>query len=279
MRIQKERINSPIGLGYNQNAIFQMLPERTIQKLVINHPGIPRDVFRRVAFELNGFEPIITNGGFLNDVETYRGGFVHPYKTVLAFGEHSNRTLQGQMRSGLPVVNRDNAVLKLELGDAPSADAGAPQITIDAYTSRKQGRVFIPRIRTLTENVRPNGETVIPFRDAEEGVEIKRIWFQASDIVHLRVEQAGRKIWESSVEDHEYDQKVGSRKPRPGYFCFDPTHTGWGIDDLIDTVSRDTRLDLIVTTSGERTDNTLPMIVEQVDQVAALNGTMTDLGG
>lgn len=266
IREQKRRLNSPVGLGFDQEAVFRLPLGRTLQSLVINH-DVARSVMPRLAIEINGQETVINDAAFFNTVEAHRGVHTDANKTVIRFGEMINNTLAGQMFGGLPLLPNDNAVLKIQIGTG----TGTPVITVDAFTTNLTDRLFIYRMRTVTAQVVVNGESSFSTLTTAAGVKIKRLWFKATDIAKIIIRQGGKRIWESTDADNNYDLQVAGRVPQSGYFCFDPAADGWGIDGLLDTISSTTPLEFIIETNDPtRTDNSMPIIVEQIDQIKAI---------
>lgn len=94
-------------------------------------------------------------------------------------------------------------------------------------------------LQTRTYSYNPSGSGVYDIASIPKGDLFNRVWFIGSNIIDVQIELDSYLAFERTAEINNIIQSEGDgiRTPQPNVFCFDPTETGKGAQNLI-TVDR-----------------------------------------
>jgi hypothetical protein len=269
-------IKSFSGVSWGQKPQVKLAGGPTYQEVILDTNLTPDQFF--VELFVNGDPRFRLTGEQLVMLERYKKIYVPTDiataggKYVVPIGDFANKTLEGQMVSGLETKPSDNLILKVTVDPEPSPNTqGNVTLSAEALVNAKlEGNAgaalerFVPRITEVTFDAGQTGRNILDTLTL--GPIIKRMHFNSANVTNLRIFKDKRIVWERSAGTNDFMLKRRERAPQTGYFHFDPIESGFALTEWLRTSDVREKLEFEVTVSSA---GTIPILMETLEPVQA----------
>jgi hypothetical protein len=256
---------SPVGMGWGQRGHIEIQAGMTIQSIELITDITDAAKIKKITLELNGDPIVQLTGADVLMMQAFKKCFVEAGRYVIDFADKKYRTKNGIRSGELVTLPTDEVLLFVELAD----DENNPAFAIRArtwITAAQSVRYFIPRIYSTTYDASTSGDNDLVWKNGNMNRFIRRLHLKAADIKRFTVYRDDTKRHDVRDVDNIFDLKTNDLAPQAGYFHFDPTQLGLGIDGLFPTYAqKELKFVLNKTDAGA-----VPLLVEMLEQVRAL---------
>ncbi|QYK03132.1 major capsid protein P2 [Shewanella psychrotolerans] len=256
---------SPVGMGWGQKGHLQIQAGMTIQSIELITDITDASKVKRVSLELNGEEIVALTGAEIVMIQAFKKTFAEAGRYIIDFADKKYRTKNGIRSGELVTLPTDEVNLFVELVD----DVDGPSFSIRGrtwVTPAQPQRYFVPRIYGSTYDAAMSGDNDLIWKNGNMNRFIRRVHFKAADINRVQIWRDDTKRHDLRAVDNNYDLKANDLAPQAGYFHFDPTQLGLGLDGLFPTFAN-TQLKFVLTKAAS---GAVPMLVEMLEQVRPL---------
>lgn len=255
------KLDGLTGLMAGARATLDIDAGRTFHEFYLKSSNLTPDDIESVTLELNGDPIVELDGNDLVMLEQYRKRYVTTGFYTLYLTDIVNDGMRGRNISALVTFPTDNLNLKVKVRSVAKGGPVTPNLEVSAMVSAAQAqRIVIPRKYKLNFDAGQTNENT--WSKLQAGPAVQRIHFNAP-ITRLEWRRDGNTEWERDAALNEAILKRMDRAPQAGYFHFDAIESDFGVEDLFDTVRRES----LVARFNITTPGNVPALVEAVQAV------------